>query len=464
MPLITDTQANTPSHSLLQSSTLAPEPIQTVTITEPEYSPTFVDLTWQPRVNLLTHVEGSSWTVTYYSQVLTKDSALSGLQLSASAVYQSYNEIQQLELRVTDALSATQDDQTKAMKVTGSAILAPCIIPNEGDMFIAEIGEGKTAVFRVVQTEKKSIFRESCYQISYELDTDTVDKRQALKTKSVATYYYHKDYFNLGKNPLVTPGGYQALTALGGRYKSVIAQYMRSFFSKEYSTLLIGGQGTPMYDHYVVRHVLGLLNQTDHPELLQVRVMPGQEDARISHPCLWQAVMDQDETLLNVGFRRSGLLSTRYFSGHPALGPLCYSGLDKIVFPVDPLDVVDAQLQRELSPDSLVGSLPGVVLPWTGNNASIGMALRGVNLSALANQSAPIIYPVTQDDYYVLSAHFYTQDITCSALETLTLKHIRAQATDPEQLLQFLHLSQSWPALERFYYVPLLLSLVKSHL
>lgn len=464
MPLITTAQTAQKQGLVTSSATHVPEPVQSVSITPDKYAATFVDLGWTPRANLLTHVEGSPWVITYYSQILTKDSALSGVQLHASAVYQTYTEIQSLLVRVTNALASSQDDQTKAMKVAGSAILPPCIIPNEGDMFLADIGEGKTAVLRVTQTEKKSIYQESCYEISYEIDTDTEDKRSALKAKTAVSYYYYADYLRAGKNPLLTTSGFAALAQLQTLFGTCLTQYHKQFYSRDHATYWVGGQADVIYDHYLTRHILRTFDQTYCPGLLEVTQLTDAGDRVLRATCLWDALSEQDETLLGYAFTHADLLSARYYAGDALMHPLVYSGAEYIVYPRELPNGVDTQATKLVATLTLGSTLPAVELPWTGSNASVGSAVRGVNLSLLANQTAPIIYPVTQDSAYVLSEHFYEQDNQRSVLEQMVLTHIRKQPTDVAQLVEMIKLCVTWPALERYYYVPILLTLTKYHL
>ena len=120
--------------------------------------------------NLLTHVEGSSYTVDYYSQVLTKDSPLAGPMMNRNAIYQQYTRINNLELKVNNPLTYTQDEVTKSIKGVGSAtIYAMTVIPNIGDIFIANIANGNIGIFRITTSERKSIFKNTVYTIDYYL-------------------------------------------------------------------------------------------------------------------------------------------------------------------------------------------------------------------------------------------------------------------------------------------------------
>ena len=55
---------------------LPPKP--TLTVAKPDYKSIAVDMRIDPKETILAHVEGSSWTVDYYSQVVARDSGLAG--------------------------------------------------------------------------------------------------------------------------------------------------------------------------------------------------------------------------------------------------------------------------------------------------------------------------------------------------------------------------------------------------
>jgi hypothetical protein len=197
-----------------------------------------IDARWTPRSSLLTHIGGSSWVVNYYAQVLDKDSNLSGQQYTKNPVYQSYKKIVNLEIKVQTPLNTDQDDANKEMNVTGSGTLYPSVIPNEGDMFLADIGEGRKAVFRITSSRKNSIFKEACYDISYTLDTDNIDKQLDLEQKTIVTYYFHKDFLINGNNPLVIKSDMDTLVNLKKVYDIMLYQYFKRFYSNEFKTLI----------------------------------------------------------------------------------------------------------------------------------------------------------------------------------------------------------------------------------
>ena len=147
--------------------------------TPPESKGVVVDTRYESKANLLTHVEGAPWNVNYYSQVLNTDNAPIGQQPDRNAIYQQYMFIEMFEIKVTQPLTTSQDPTSKEMTLIGAANVYPHVIPNRGDMFIADVGDGRTAIFKVTNTERKSIFKDTCYAIDYMLINYTTKELRA---------------------------------------------------------------------------------------------------------------------------------------------------------------------------------------------------------------------------------------------------------------------------------------------
>ena len=126
-----------------------PQEIKTIEIASPNTAVIATDNRYTPRINLITHVSGSEWIVNYYSQILTTDSQLSGQQLSLNATNQQYKKINQFKFKVSSPLTTSQNTEDNSMEVVGESIIPNFIIPNVGDMFVADLGEGNIGVFKI---------------------------------------------------------------------------------------------------------------------------------------------------------------------------------------------------------------------------------------------------------------------------------------------------------------------------
>lgn len=456
MPLVTNDEYSPNGLTTASPVPIVPPPIETVKVSTDDYRTATVDAKWTPRSSLLTHIGGSSWIVNYYAQILDKDSNLSGQQYTKNPVYQSYKKIINLEIKVQTPLNTDQDDANKEMNVTGSGILYPSVIPNEGDMFTADIGEGKLGVFRVTSSRKNSIFKEACYDVSYTLDTDNDDKLLDLEQKTTVTYYFHKDYLTAGSNPLVIKNEMDTLINLKKVYDIMLYQYFKRFFSHEYKTLVVPSQTKPTYDHYLTAYILSMFGTQEAHELAYIRVLNLDED-RVSHcDTLWDALKQKDITLLNTAFTRVGLVSALSYSRMPTHNGIRYSGMGAVVYPKNPYITVDGSYVNN------VKIIESEMVPSTDALTASNVLIRAVNLKELDSEIGDDLYPVTVDDYYVLSGNFYNNTLQQSTLESAVTAYINRSQIDTDQLYNTARNFHKWGSLEQFYYVPIIMTLIRS--
>lgn len=432
--------------------------VNTVLVNDRDYTSTVVDLKWEPRVNLLTHIEGSSWVVDYYSQIINVDSNLSGQQYTKNPVYQSYTLIKDMEMKVSSPLNTSQDAESKGMTVTGSAQLYPFIIPNEGDMFVADIGEGKLGVFRVTDSVKKSIFKVACYEVSYGLNSDdNTNSISDLNQKVVKSYYFHKDFLTYGQNPLLVSSDNDVLISLDKSYRILAEQYFKKFFSNEFKTIMVPAQNFTIYDHFLVDFLLSEFGTRESPEIRYIRKLNVDDDQAMKCDSLWKALKYRDVTYLNTTFIKAGLVNARQFTKDPVMEGICYTGIEKVVYPIDPVLTVDymqISQTKVLDIETLKPSPDGPTV--------INEMIRAINLRGTVQNVAESIYPVTVDNCYVLSLNFYNRTTTMSVLESIVWNYLENKPADYSQLLDTTKAYFKWGVLEQFYYIPIILTLIRA--
>lgn len=428
-------------------------------ITEQEFSGVVVDTKYTPLSSLITYIEGASWTVMYYSQVIDKNNDIKSQDVNLSGIYQQYTEINSMELKVTTPLSTTQDTSTNRMTVTGAANVYPFIIPNVGDMFAADVGDGREGIFRVSNSEKKSLLKQSVYYIEYSLlyysDADTV-RRQDLKNKSINNYFYIKDFLLHGQNPLLIDEDYNAFQELNNLYHEIIQNYFKWFFNNEYKTLVLPGQTKVIYDHYLVCALLSILNTVDAPQLIHIRKLNVDDDKYLKQPQLWDALVNRDLSLLDLSNKTMGLMNSHYFSANPMLNGVRFSGIDYVVYPIRPEKLLDVGLQFYPKTMSLEK-----VEKVTSRSVRLDKLVGDRELD-LRSDFVVNIKPVLMDERYVLSDSFYTTGIDMSALEILTLEYLNKKSINPTMLLKVIKNYRNFGVIEQYYYLPIILVLISS--
>lgn len=457
----------------------APKPSIPV-IAEPTYRGVTVDTEVTPVSDLLTHVEGSSWTVDYYSQVLTNDVDLAGQGLGTPAVQQSYQLIRGFELRVTQQLSTSQNSETKALLVSGAATVYPMVIPNEGDMFLADIGSGREGVFQITNVQRMSVMDQPCHSIDYQLvnySTDTI--RADLAAKTVRKLQFEKDFLTYGQNPLLFEEEYEMVQWLRRNYKSIAERYFKSFFSKEYSTMLVPGQDTPTYDHYITRALMSNFTTWDTDEIRKVSLMNVEEDYALHATQIWDVLTKRDKNQLRDCFLQVGKVYAFEFTKNPMMAGIRYTGIQEVVYPVDPRLTVDYNLVKATklvngnkftqAPVDLLNV--GQILAGSRLEENIATVQAGFALTDSSGQPLeeyvppPMIHRVMKDNYYVFSEAFYRNDRVLgkqSQLELLVHDYLDGKSIKYSRLKAMCEDIQNWNSLDRFYFVPVVMILIKA--
>lgn len=433
-------------------------------IYSPSTESTVVDTKYTPLRSLIQYVEGAPWTVKYFSQILARDSEPRGQDPNQSAIYQSYKKIEGVVIRVQDSMAWSQDEQTKMGDARGSALINSYLIANVGDMFCADVGDGREGVFEIKTSEKRSQLKEAVYLVTYSLayfsDAQPL-RRKDLDNKALQTYFYHRDFLNHGQNPLVIADVHHAVMALEGVYREVIHNYFQWFFSREFSTLMVPGQeGVRVYDHFVTSLILGILESRDDPAMQMVLRMNVDDDNNLRKPQLFSALMQRDASQLRLSNRVMGLASTQSFAYNPVTAGIRYVGLHYIVYPNNVMSTVDDGINF-----MDWGRYAGFgVTQAPGSSTPAGTLQQILYADELdyAEMSRRLLKPVEMTKSYVLSPDFYDGTTSQSVLELLVNQYLRREQLDARVLLTVLQSYLNWGELERFYYLPICLVLIKS--
>lgn len=424
-----------------------------------------VDTKHTPISSLVTNIEGMPWTIDYYSQQLTTSSAPEGQDVGKSAEYQQYTLIKGAEIKVSADLNTAQDPESKSMNVLGSAFVHSYVIPNKGDMFVADVtgpgdmGYKRDAVFEVIASEQRSMFSQTVYFIEYKLvyvAHAQPTRFSDLQRKVVRTLHYLRDMLYNGQKPTVTDTEYNNITSLYSGYDFLLDMYLQWFVSLEYRAILMPGQSTRVYDHFVASVIPKITNVSDHVKLLKVDLFNVDDDYYLSAPSLYSALALKDIRSLKGCSKKMGLLSTTAFSNNAQNYGIRFSGVPLIVYPKDK-DIIDDSRNNKLSAKTLSTA---TLLPVGGSDGTSYANLEYKTLF-IGNTQTRYIKPVLYDDYYVLSHDFYNDTNAQSVLEVMTRNYLENKANNVEHLKLLVDDAVNWGGLERFYYIPILLMLIR---
>jgi hypothetical protein len=424
-----------------------------------------------PAGGLSVYVQGSAWNVTYYKQILNSDNEGAPFDVNRPIPYQQYQKIVGLELMVTAPLNRQQDPEKKIWIVTGTATCYGFMVPNPGDAFIATIDNGRQAIFNVNDVEAATYLKGTNYVINYSL-VSYVDPSLVgnLDAKSIQTFQFVKSLLQQGQNPLMSASQYALYGGLNTLYSDLVSMYFRDFFSNERQTLLVPDQRWESYDPWLVRAIIDLVSTDDDLALPKLRQPTVRGDWAMMNVTVWDALLKTNRSYLITGIQQMGLVWVQHFRNWVNLGGVFFTGIDMVVYPRDPRTDVDATYdwcrQDEIKNFCNDGKMRYASLERVLRNADLGFfqadcqCVEGASEPALA---LPDIVPVTTDNYYVFTQGFYGVRGThlASKLEVLAQNAINGQPIDLGTLTTLAQNAFNWPNLERFYYIPVILALIK---
>lgn len=427
-------------------------------VTDLDYGSVIEDTKQQSYQNLLTHIAGSSWVVDYFQQQKGSDEGLAAQDLSKSAVYQQYIRIQDLELKVSSSLSQSQDEETKEFEVTGSSTIYGPLVPNKGDMFIADIGDGRDGIFAVTSVERLTILKETAYNVSYTMvDYANEERLLDLKEKTIKETFFVRKLMEHGEDPLVVSEDYKTYLSFSDLRTRLLSTYLGLFFDKGTSTLLVPGQERKTFDPFLVKGIKSFTETKDHPILPHVKLYTT-EIANYKPPItLWEVMMRFSSDLLPMANERLAVVDSTYFGVVPQFQGVYYSNVEDVVYPVD-MDNTGL-FSKDLVP---AGRLPRDIYHQF-NTTRLGQLYEvksDANLEGI--DGLPEIFSVTKDDFYIFSEAFYRRDrINMSQLETIVMDALDGQPVNQKVLARLAKNVNKYGKLEQFYYTPIILILIK---
>lgn len=452
-----------------------PKPPVKVHIEPKNYSGITVDTEYVPSSAILIWGEGSTWNVDYYSQILGRSVEPKPLDLHLSPIEQQYRLLRKIPLKVTDALTwSVQDPQSNVRVGTGGGYTYPFLTANVGDMFVANIGDGQVGLFTITSSTPATILRDSVYKVEW-ICVGLADAQhmENLASKVEQTLYFSMSSLQRGCGPFVTTEQAAKIESYDAILRELIRRYLTDFLSLEHFTLLCPDQRRKTYDHFVTRAWLKMISPEDDPRVRKIREQNVMGDQVMKQPTFWDALLRADPVRLYGGTERANLVATQHFRGSPLLQAIGFTGIPLLVYPIDVPTDVDSQYDCETT-DRIVGEAfregrprrpePGEYKTQAERNLPFFQAIPDDVVDVDPWKRPADIHPVVIDDYYVLSEAFYKNGPGQSKLELLTHQFLNREALHPEQFDAVLARIYDWDNLERFYYYPLVIALLKTML
>ena len=431
------------------------------------------DSQYQPLQKFSLYVEGMRWQVDYYRQVLGKDSEPAAFQYDRESVYQQYHRIRNFILKVSDGFSFSYDMEKGEHSSTGTALVIPTFKPNYGDLFVAPVGDGRLAYINVKTVEQPTPFRDAVYRIEYEvMGYVTDDIAQKLKEKTVITSVFVEDFLRTGQNPMVVEESFDTLQSMERMEKTLINRYLKDFYSDGFQTLLVPHQNYSTYDYWVAKAFVSVIDHECIPANKRIILVNCDNSSEMRKETVWDALLNLDESRLYGVIDKVFVIRTVEYDNQPVFGGIRYSGISQMLYPIkqaDQRDSIGGVNAYSRGWDIPYGEnlKPSLDAPW-GLPGDLSYELRNTVLNGItdippASVIIPDIHPVGIDKWYVFSEYFYKNDLQYqSRLELMVRQILRNEPIDTKELMRLCNESVTWGAVERFYYIPVLMILLKA--
>lgn len=400
-----------------------------------------VDSKEEGLLHVIAGMEGSPWRVTYYQQYLGQDDEVQGFSERTLAAFQQYRCIEGYEIRVTNPLSYNHDTTEQEGELTGSAHFYPVLKPNKGDVFLADIGDGRIGVFEIDTVRRLSHRRYTAFEVEYHVrDYLNADIHRNLQEKTIDTYRFDYKAMMELNNPFLLTEEWDVLSHIEQWTSRLIKKYFVWFFDTEsYSFTVPFHNGHRTYDVGHNKFINAIIDKARYPKYRQQRLQVVDTKDKLNIVTLWDALIEQDWLGIDEASTKFAIISREsLFSVELAFN--AYSGVyDYFVY-----DIHRGEAHQGVSFTprfSAPAELPLFIEEDTTSNRRY-------------------IYHVGINQDYVFSQYFYLED-TCrmSRLELQVYNWLKGQPLCHQEVLRLMEASLRWDDLDRYYLVPILIFL-----
>ncbi len=378
---------------------------------------------FQFQPTIIGYIDGTPWNCIFYHQWLGEDDVIINSQDTYDPTLKQYVKIHNFELRVTTGLTQAFDTETNTNTLTGVANVYPFITPIVGDVFIATVQDTIQGVFEVTKAERLSLYKESAWSIEYTMISyvlpNTVTDLDQFK---IADLIYTPEAVDYASNPLHSESEYDLLVTVKKRCKELIDIFYLNYFDRRLNSFLVPYTvdiNKVVYDPYLVN----FWNKTIHDRWSQDYIAP------IEYTIQYSKLHLPYITIFDAIFEQS---------------------IDKLPYTVKYLHLFDTQnfealFQRH---NLRLTNITDVLYPELSNGKA------NIDIANTTDETNSYL-----QNPYIFSKEFYNQTTITIAIELLITKLLKHQPiTYPE--IQAIDITlTSLPAIQQFYYIPLLLTL-----
>lgn len=302
----------------------------------------------------------------------------------------------------------------------------------------------------------------------------TEDRYNDLKRKSTEEYWFSAASANAGCGPFLTNQQQHQKDTYAKLLKTLVDRYITDFFSVEHSTLMVPDQLYKTYDHFAVKAFTLMVDTTMDGRMRKVKLLNVMSEPVMRQPTIWDAILRHDMTKIADSTERAHLVNTKISRWRPELQAIGYSGIPRMVFPMEAPTDVDSQYDGEdrARPWGIPFHEGRPRRPEKGpyrtqleRDLEWFRRVKPEDEKNYVGQEYRIpadIHPVVRDNFYVFTESFYRCDAHLqSKLEMLTTTMIKGEELNKHQFDAMLENILYWDNLERYYYYPIVIALLK---
>lgn len=420
-----------------------------------EYVTPVVDTRAENYNTLATFAAGSKWACDFFIQKVAKDTAPGSYTADQLPIYGQYTRVRGFELLVTSPINPQQDTSlSRSFTVTGSASVYSVITPNEGDLFIADIGDGRNGLFMVTRSVRSAPYTESMIAIDFRmLSLMTQMIEDDLTQRVVDVVFFDRELLRSGVNPMIKSNAVDVNRRLIKAYRRLTNSYIHEFFDTEFNTLLVPGQLSPTYDPHMTRFVLRVLDKSVCNALGRVLELGVSHKVSSRVLTLLDALERVDVDVLYSVATKGAIAGRSHYRTRPYLHSIYNSGIAQVVV------VLENGYTRDTADDVTVGI--GAVTDAGVRRTESAFLLPTIHGKEALSDQVGLIKSVSVDDYYIFSDSFYNDTEGQSALERIVRARLSHEAISLEELASIAEATERFDNLERFYYIPIILAMIK---
>lgn len=414
--------------------------------------------------SLLVNLEGMPWSVDYYSQLIDSCDDIREIDIGQNAALQQYQLTKGLELRVQSELSSSYDSSSALTTVNGTSIVVQ-VVPVKYDYFVTDVGDREKGLFMVTSVEQKTYNNKTVHEINYVLigyltSTACKDRWEALEARTVRTFFFHKERIGEGASPLLTLSEHYNAENLKIAIHAILESYFSTFLCLSEKILFVPTGPDRLVDSRLINFISETISVREAPALQYMNTFPVDKDPYLSKASLWPALLTKQWFLLKTSLNKLKCMPRSFFASNAAFmtGAAAW-GIDRYIYP----DFGDDNKARVVcstsrhpvhDPRALLEELEEDVL-------SREYCTELSNYIDGASGPVPVIKPVHSDGYYVFSEAFYKGESDLSVLEVLVRDMLNNKVVSMEQVVIVANKYVEWPPMEKFYYGPVLLVLIR---